>query len=68
MLNISKENQAMMASYARSLLGAAVATYVATQDWKATLNAFWAAALPVIIRWVNSSDTAFGRKKGDNNA
>ena len=68
MINLSQENKAMIASYLRSFIGAALATYVATNDWKATLNAFWAAVLPVAIRWVNSSDIAFGRKKGENNA
>ena len=51
----------MLASYARSVLGAAVSTYAATQDWKVTLNALWAALLPVVMRYMNSNDTAFGK-------
>ena len=51
----------MIASYARSVLGAAVATYAATQDWKASLNSLWAALLPVVMRYLNSKDAAFGK-------
>lgn len=61
MIKISEQNKAMIASYGRSVLGAAVSTYVATQDWKLALNALWAAALPVILRYVNPKDTAFGK-------
>jgi len=58
---LTKQNKALIASYARSVLGAAVATYTATQDWKLTLNALWAAALPVAIRYLNPNDSAFGK-------
>lgn len=59
---LTEQNKAMLASYARSLVGAAVATYAATGDPTATLNALWAAALPVLMRYLNTSDPAFGRK------
>ena len=58
---LTKQNKALIASYARSVLGAAVATYTATQDWKLTLNALWAAGLPVAMRFLNPNDTAFGK-------
>lgn len=58
---ITEQHKAMLASYARSFVGAAVATYAATGDYKAAIHAFWAAALPVIARYVNSNDPAFGR-------
>jgi hypothetical protein len=58
---LTKQNKALIASYARSVLGAAVATYTATQDWKLTLNALWAAALPVAMRFLNPKDIAFGK-------
>lgn len=61
-MKITNEHKAMIASYARSVLGAAVSTYAATQDWKVTLNALWAACLPVAMRFFNSNDPAFGRK------
>jgi hypothetical protein len=61
-MKITAEQKAIAASYARSVLGAAVATYVATNDLKLTANALWAAALPVILRYLNPKDTAFGKK------
>jgi hypothetical protein len=63
MIDITPETKAIIASYARSVLGAAVATYTATQDWKLTLNALWAAALPVAMRFLNPNDHAFGKKQ-----
>jgi hypothetical protein len=60
-INLSAENKAMLASYGRSIVGAAVAVYVSTGDPKAALNALWAAALPVAIRYFNPKDTAFGK-------
>ena len=61
-MKITAEQKAMAASYARSVLGAAVATYVATNDIKLTANALWAAGLPVIMRYLNPNDKAFGKK------
>ena len=58
-MKLTEANKAMLASYARSVLGAAVATYAATSDWKAALNSLWAAALPVILRYLNPKDGAF---------
>lgn len=63
MIKITEQNKAMLASYARSLLGAAVAVYVSTGDAKMAANALWAAALPVVIRFLNPKDGAFGRTK-----
>jgi hypothetical protein len=63
MIKISEQNKAMLASYARSVLGAAVAVYASTGDVKMAANALWAAALPVIIRFLNPNDGAFGRTK-----
>lgn len=63
MNKIFENNKALLASYGRSVLGAGVSTYVATQDWKLALNALWAAAIPVIMRYLNPKDTAFGRKE-----
>ena len=60
-MKLTAAQKAMVASYARSVLGAAVATYAATQDWKAALNSLWAAALPVIMRYMNPKDAAFGK-------
>jgi len=63
MIKITEQNKAMLASYARSVLGAGVATYVATNDIKLTANALWAAALPVVLRYLNPKDKAFGKTK-----
>ena len=63
-MNLSEANKKMIASYARSVLGAAVATYAATSDWKMTLNALWAALIPVAMRFLNPGDTAFGKTAG----
>lgn len=61
-MKLTAENKAMLASYARSVIGAAIATYTATGDPKAALNALWAAIIPVAMRYFNPADTAFGKK------
>ena len=60
-MKLTEAQKAMLASYARSVVGAAVATYAATQDWKAALNALWAAVVPVAMRYFNPKDGAFGK-------
>jgi hypothetical protein len=61
-MKITAEQKAMAASYARSVFGAAVAVYASTGDIKMAANALWAAGLPVIMRYLNPKDTAFGKK------
>jgi hypothetical protein len=59
---MNKQLVALLASYGRSLLAAGIALYAAGVTDPAQLaNALWAALLPVIIRYVNPSDPAFGR-------
>lgn len=55
--------KALGASWARSFLAAALATYLAV-GWEpqVVLNAGVAAVLPVILRWLNPNDSAFGRR------
>jgi hypothetical protein len=60
-MNLTTEHKALIASYGRSLLASAVATYTATQSPTATLNAVWAAAIPTAMRYFNPADKAFGR-------
>lgn len=60
---LEQVNTKLIASYARSVIGAGVAVWVSTQDIKLTLNALWAAALPVVMRYLNPNDAAFGRTK-----
>lgn len=55
------QHQAMISSYARALVAAALPVWVATNDWKSTLHALWAAAIPPIMRWANPQDKALGR-------
>ena len=61
-MKITAEQKAIAASYARSVLGAAVAVYASTGDIKMAANALWAAGLPVIMRYLNPNDAAFGKK------
>ena len=57
-----KQLVALLASYGRSLLAAGLALYAAgVTDPGQLANALWAAILPVVIRYVNPNDKAFGR-------
>ena len=59
---MSKQTKAMLASYARSVI-AAIAAVVATgnTDPQDLAKAAAAALLPVIMRWANPKDPAYGR-------
>ena len=58
-----KELKPMLASYARSFIAASLAVYMAgVTDPKAIATAGLAAVLPVILRYLNPNDTAFGKK------
>jgi hypothetical protein len=53
--------KAMAASWARSFLAASIAVYLSgNSDPKAIAGAGAAAVLPVILRWLNPNDKAFG--------
>jgi hypothetical protein len=68
-------NKAMIDSYLRNLLGvvlALITTAVATSgvaspldlgagEWLGVLNGIWAAAVPTVIRYLNTKDPAFGK-------
>jgi len=57
-----KEIKAMLASYARSVIGAASALYVAgVTDPKDLWAALVGAIIPVAARAINPNDPAFGR-------
>ena len=62
-MKITESQKALIASYGRSVLGAGVAVYASTGDIKMAANALWAAALPVILRYLNPNDKAFGKVK-----
>ncbi len=53
--------KALAASWARSFMAASLAVYMSgNSDPKAIAGAGLAAVLPVILRWLNPKDTAFG--------
>jgi hypothetical protein len=55
--------KALAASWARSFLAAGVAVYMAgVTDPKAIAAAGLAAILPVVLRYLNPTDAAFGLK------
>lgn len=55
--------KAIAASYARSFLSACIAVYLAgVTEPKAIIGAGVAAILPVVLRWLNPNDPAFGKK------
>jgi hypothetical protein len=58
------EHKAMLASYARSAIGAALALYLARPNdvnVRDLVAAALAAIAPPLLRWLNPADTAFGR-------
>ena len=58
-----KEAKALLASWGRSFVAAALALYMAGEtDPKKLGMAGLAAILPVELRWLNPNDAAFGRK------
>ena len=60
---MSAELKPMLASYARSFIAASLAVYMAgVTDPKAILSAGVAALVPVLMRWLNPNDVAYGRK------
>lgn len=53
----------MAASWGRSFLASCLTVYLAgVTDPKAILAAGVAAVLPVLLRWLNPNDPAFGKK------
>ncbi|MGI9143720.1 MAG: hypothetical protein ACR2IJ_11080 [Fluviibacter sp.] len=57
------EAKAIGASWARSFMAAALALYMAGEtDPKTLAMAGVAAVAPVILRWLNPNDAAFGSK------
>jgi hypothetical protein len=56
--------KAMLASWGRSFGTAALTCYMTyvVVSWKIVMNAGMAATIPVILRWLNPKDVAFGKK------
>ena len=60
---MKEQMKSAVASYARSFIGACLAVYMAgVTDPKAILSAGIAAIVPVLMRWLNPNDAAYGRK------
>lgn len=58
------QDKAMIASYARSMVGASLALYLAgNTNPKDLLAAAVASIAPVLLRWLNPKDPAYGRQK-----
>jgi len=56
-----EKSKALLASWARSFLAAALAVFMAGESDPKTIGmAGLAAILPVILRWLNPKDPAFG--------
>jgi hypothetical protein len=56
-----EQAKSLLASWGRSFLAGALTLYMAgVQDPKTLLMAGVAAIAPVILRWLNPKDTAFG--------
>lgn len=76
MVNIirRKMNKAVIESYLRNLLGQVIGAIMIVMqtsgvstpidfggsEWLLVANALWASLIPVILRWVNKTDPAFG--------
>jgi hypothetical protein len=59
---MDKKMKAMLASYARSFIAAAIAVYATGETgWKVLLAAGLSAVVPVAIRAINPKDPAFGK-------
>lgn len=69
-----KMNKAVIESYLRNLLGQVIGAIMIVMqtsgvstpidfggsEWLLVANALWASLIPVILRWVNKQDPAFG--------
>lgn len=58
---MNEQLKAVLASYGRSVLGSAVALYMAGVPLEDLLYSLIAALLPVALRYLNPKDAAFGR-------
>ncbi len=59
---MNDKHKALLASYARSVIGAVAAVIAAgATDPQDIAKAAVAALLPPVIRWANPKDSAFGR-------
>lgn len=59
---MNEQLKALLASYGRSVLGAALALYMAGTPLEDLLYSLVAALVPVAVRYLNPKDAAFGKK------
>ena len=59
---MNSKTKALLASYGRSVLGSAVALYMAGVPLEDLLYSLLSAILPVALRYLNPKDAAFGRQ------
>ncbi len=60
-----ENSKALLASWARSFFAAALALYMAGETDPKTLGMAGIAAIaPVVLRWLNPNDSAFGVTRG----
>ena len=59
---MNEQLKALLASYGRSVLGAALALYLAGTPLEDLVYSLLAALVPVGLRYLNPKDPAFGRK------
>lgn len=61
-MTLNSQQKAILASYARAILGAEIAVYLSgSTNSSDYAKALVAAVAPVILRWLNKNDVAFGR-------
>lgn len=60
-IKLSFTQKQVLLSYARSVLATVLAVVYAGADIKAIVAAFFAAAIPPVIRALNPNDISFGR-------
>ena len=61
-MKVSEENKAMLMSYVRSCISAGLAVYMTGNTNPTDIGkAAVAGLVPVIMRWLNPNDSAFGR-------
>lgn len=61
-MTLNSQQKAIIASYSRAVLGAEIAVYLSGSNNSTDyVKALVAALAPVILRWLNKNDVAFGR-------
>ena len=61
-MTLNSQQKAILASYARAILGAEIAVYLSGSTNSGDYaKALVAAVAPVVLRWLNKNDVAFGR-------